>query len=490
MPKIPTYNAQGRITAEGPGVKTGIQISPRSTIAAALVPAANELTNYSIKRRNTEEQLIADKSILELKSESDKIIYSQKDNISEEDSINNYKKKFTPLVQEKLLSTKNRRVRQLIESEMNTDNSENIYFLKKNSFEALEKDSLTNVNNKITSILSKYSSVSNTAAGFAIKSKYRNQTENIIKKYVTDFNLPDNVLQNHLKAAKANFLIADMNQLVGSVNGSEQIKKLDTALNGSKFLNNNDFGEALFNAYNNKISDLTIKGDPSADYPKALELIDNLKNFQRSDGYKIDNGELSVKINTLQEKILVEESQHENLMNKKIDNKQFLDFSNDSKISLLKTITDKRSGIPATLEDRLMANEIEAEYDQMISDYVDANPEANLENKKSFVRNLTSTLNNIYQDRKISKIKSRSFTEDTFDIIAEKNRVTEDVKLLAQGELDVTTRTRYEKIAKANGYITTITQDGKQQKIGDIGAFLNEYLPTLQRQIKAIQIAE
>ena len=92
MPKIPTYNTQGRITAEGPGVKTGIQVSPRSTIAAALVPAANELTNYAIKRRNTEEQLIADKSILELKSESDKIIYSQKDNISEEDSINNYKK--------------------------------------------------------------------------------------------------------------------------------------------------------------------------------------------------------------------------------------------------------------------------------------------------------------------------------------------------------------------------------------------------------------
>jgi hypothetical protein len=231
MPKIPTYNSQGRITAEGPGVKTGIQISPRSTIAAALVPAANELTNYAIKRRNTEEQLIADKSILELKSESDKIIYSQKDNISEEDSINNYKKKFAPLVQEKLLSTKNRRVKQLIESESNIDNSENIYFLKKNSFEALEKDGLINVNNKITSILSKYSSVSDTAAGFAIKSKYRNQTENIIKKYATDFNLPDNVLQNHLKAAKSNFLIADMNQLVSFVNCSEQIKKLYTALN-------------------------------------------------------------------------------------------------------------------------------------------------------------------------------------------------------------------------------------------------------------------
>jgi nucleoid DNA-binding protein len=137
-----------------------------------------------------------------------------------------------------------------------------------------------------------------------------------------------------------------------------------------------------------------------------------------------------------------------------------------------------------------MANEIESEYDQMVRDYLDADPEASLINKKSFVRNLTSTLSNIYQDRKISKIKSRSFTEDTFDIVAEKNRVMEDVKLLALGELDVTTRRRYEKIAKANGYITNVTQNGKQQKIGDIGAFLNEYLPTLERQIKAIEIAE
>lgn len=107
-------------------------------------------------------------------------------------------------------------------------------------------------------------------------------------------------------------------------------------------------------------------------------------------------------------------------MNKQVDNKAFLDFSKDSKISLLKSITDNRAGIPATLEDRLMANEIESEYDQMVRDYLDADPEASLINKKSFVRNLTSTLSNIYQDRKISKIKSRSFTEDTFDIVAEK----------------------------------------------------------------------
>lgn len=483
MPKIPTYNSQGRITAEGPGVKTGIQISPRSTIAAALVPAANELTNYAIKRRNTEEQLIADKSILELKSESDKIIYSQKDNISEEDSINNYKKKFAPLVQEKLLSTKNRRVKQLIESEINIDNSENIYFLKKNSFEALEKDGLINVNNKITSILSKYSSVSDTAAGFAIKSKYRNQTENIIKKYATDFNLPDNVLQNHLKAAKSNFLIADMNQLVSFVNGSEQIKKLDTALNGTKFLNDGDFGVGLYNAYNAEISKLTIKGDLNANYPRAIELANTLKTFQRSNGYKVDTGELSVKISTLQEKILVEQIQHESLMKRQTINKSFLDYSKDLGKALTDDIADPYSD--PELQDRLAAAEIDAEYSETIRNYLLANQDASLESKKEFARSLVYSLRNIYEDRQSLNVSETVLNQGSFDIESEYQRVLNDMSLFVEGKLDEQVLKQYKSLAKLNGYeIKTKDEDGNIKTIGDVKSFINEYLPVLENQVK------
>ena len=250
------------------------------------------------------------------------------------------------------------------------------------------------------------------------------------------------------------------------------------------------FSNNIFNSYNQKISDLTIKGDPNSDYDEAIRLLSELENFKRYTGSKVISEKKEIEFADLKQKILVEQIQHENLLEKQVDNKAFLDFSNDSKTSLLKTITDNKAGIPPTLEDRLMANEIESEYDQMVRDYLDADPEASLLNKKSFVRNLTFSLSNIYQDRKISKIKSRSFTEDTFDIIAEKNRVMEDVKLLALDELDVTTRMRYERIAKAQGYVTTINVNGKQQKIGDIGAYLNEYLPILERQVKATEILE
>ena len=487
MPKIPTFTARGKPTTDTASVRTGIQLSPTATVGVALLPAAEAITNYSIKKRNIEEKLVADKAILELQSESDKIIQSQKENIVEEDAINNWKNTFTPLIKQKISTIKNRRVKNLIETGIDLQNSESIYELKKNSFTALQNESLANINNKITYNVSKYATTDNPI----LKVKYKVNTKNDIKSFAEEVNLPKNLLDKKLKAADRDFLLSDINQFAGLVNGAEQINNLDINSKGTDFLNNEEFGAGVYSAYNNKISELTIKGNPDSNYDRALELVDELKNFKRkANGYKVDTGKFSVEIDNLEQKILTEQIQHDNLMNKQVDNKAFLDFSKDSKISLLKSITDNRAGIPATLEDRLMANEIESEYDQMVRDYLDADPEASLINKKSFVRNLTSTLSNIYQDRKISKIKSRSFTEDTFDIVAEKNRVMEDVKLLALGELDITTRRRYEKIAKANGYITNVTQNGKQQKIGDIGAFLNEYLPTLERQIKAVEIAE
>lgn len=320
-----------------------------------------------------------------------------------------------------------------------------------------------------------------------LKAKYKTEIYRDAEDFNKEHELGSADLKKRLQTIDATLLFVDADYTIGLGfnNAAEQIAKLDSDVNGASFINDDLFSNNIFNSYLQKISDLTVKGDPNSDYDQAERLLSQLENFKRYTGSKVISGEREIKFLDLKEKLLTEEIQHENLLNKKADNKAFLDFSNDSKISLLKTITDNKAGIPPTLEDRLIANEIESEYDQMVRDYLDADPEATLINKKSFVRNLTFSLENIYQDRKISKIKSRSFTEDTFDIIAEKNRVMEDVKLLALDELDVTTRMRYERIAKAQGYITTINVNGKQQKIGDIGAYLNEYLPILKKTSKS-----
>lgn len=68
MPKIPTFTSEKSITAESSGVVSNIKLSPRSTMASALLPAAREVEAYALKKRDNEEKLEAKKTLLELKS--------------------------------------------------------------------------------------------------------------------------------------------------------------------------------------------------------------------------------------------------------------------------------------------------------------------------------------------------------------------------------------------------------------------------------------
>tara|TARA_Y100001973_G_scaffold35489_1_gene53468 strand:+ start:25 stop:1431 length:1407 start_codon:yes stop_codon:yes gene_type:complete len=464
MPKIPTFTATGRPTADAPGVRTGIQVSPTATIGAALLPAAETITNYSIKKRNNEEKLVADKIILELDSESDKIIQSQKQNIVEEDAINNWKNTFTPLVNQKLSTIKNRRVKNLVERGIDLQNSTSIYQLKKNSFEAYQGDSLVNVNNKITSNIGKYATSDNPI----MKVKYKTITKEIIKDYVEEFNLPKNVLDQKLEAADRDFLLSDINQFAGQVNGAEQINDLDISLKGTNFLNDEDFGAGVYSAYNNKISELTVKGNPNSDYDRALELVDELKNFKRSNGYKVDTGKLSVQISNLEQKVLTEKISHDSLIRKQGDNRLFYDYSESLKKDLSQSIADPY-GQPE-LFDRLAATEIEQEFDKRINNYVSANPDATLEEKRAYARSVTFVLANKYEDNKILKQSEFNLQLSATDLVDQYNTTISDMKKLADGTLDQDTIESYESLAKANGY-------------QDIQSFMNDYIPILESQL-------
>ena len=474
MPKIPTFTARGRPTADVPSIRTGIQISPTATPAAALLPAAEAITNYSIKKRNIEEKLLADKAILELQSESDKIIQSQKKNIVEEDAVNNWKQTFTPLIQQKISTVKNRRVKNLIETGIDLQNSESIYELKKNSFTALQNESLANINNKITYNVSKYATTDNPI----LKVKYKVNTKNDIKSFAEEVNLPKNLLDKKLKAADRDFLLSDINQFAGLVNGAEQINNLDISSKGTDFLNNEEFGVGVFNAYNSKISELTIKGDPNADYDRALELSDELEKFKRSNGYEVSTGELSIKIDSLKQKVLTEKIQHDTSTQKQGDNKLFLGYSNDLRDSLVKDIADP-FGEPE-LTDRLASAEIESEYNETIKNYLLVNQDASLDEKKEFSRSLIFSLRNIYEDRSISNLNMSLLDQNQFDIQGEYQRVLNDINLYQEGKLNENVLEQYKNLAIMNGYIIK-GKDGKKE--GDFKAFINEYVPVLKSQV-------
>ena len=465
MPKIPTFTAQGRPTAEAPSVRTGIQISPTATPAAALLPAIKDLEDYHIKKRDTAEKVEAAKKVFEIKGELDKYIEAEKENINDENAINNFKTKYDNYVKQQLGGITNNRVKKRIQQNLDLEYSEYVYNIKNNSYKALETESLTNINNEINSLSGKYATSDNPI----LKVKYKTQAKQKVREFAEDFDLPKNVLDKKLEAVDRDFLLADIQQFAGKVNGASEIKSLDDSLNGTKFLNDQDFSTGVYNAYNQKISELTIKGDPNSDYDRAVELLDELKEFERSNGYKVKTGDISVKIDSLEQKILNEQISHDKIVRTQGDNKLFYDYANDLKNSLSKSIADPFA--QPELQDRLAAVEVEQEFDKRMKEYVLANPEATLSEKQAYARSTTYVLKNKYEDNKIEKASTFNLQQSATDIIVQYNDTVNDMKKLAEGALDQDTIQSYESLARANGY-------------QDIQSFMNDYLPLLKSQIE------
>jgi len=482
MPRIPTFTAEGRPTTDAPSVRTGIQLSPTATPAAGLLPSLNALTDYSIKKRDTAEKVEAAKKVFEIKGELDKYLESEKQNINDEDAINNFKTKYNNYVNQQLGGIKNNRVKKRIQQNLDLEYSEYVYNIKNNSYKALETESLTVINNEINSLSGKYATSDNPI----LKVKYKTQAKEKVRQFAEDFDLPKNVLDKKLEAIDRDFLLADMQQFAGKINGASEIKNLDDALNGTKFLNDQDFASGVYNSYLQSISEITIKGDPNSDYDRAVELIDELKQFERSNGYKVKTGDISVKIDELEQKILTEQIQHENLMKTQGNNEIFSNYSGDLQRALTKSITDKGLGIPAEYKDELAAAEIETEFKETIQSYLIANPDDTLEEKKEFARSLTYSLKNIYENRKIENLINNKLEKNIFDIQFEYQKTINDMLLLKENKLDPEVLKQYKKLAQINGF--TIQVDGKKE--GDIKTFMSEYLPILKSQIKATTIGE
>ena len=134
MPRIPTFTSQGRPTAEAPGVRTGIQISPSQNIATALLPSITGVIDYSVKQRDVAEKVESAKKVFEIKGELDKYVEAEKENINEENAINNFQKKYKDYVDQQLTGVENNRVKQRIKQNLDLEYSEYVYNIKKNSY--------------------------------------------------------------------------------------------------------------------------------------------------------------------------------------------------------------------------------------------------------------------------------------------------------------------------------------------------------------------
>ncbi|BAR14011.1 hypothetical protein [uncultured Mediterranean phage uvMED] len=470
MPKIPTFTARGRPTAEVGAVKSNIQIPLTQTIGTALAPVTKAVTDYAIKQRENEEKLEAKKILLSLKSESDKIIESQKNNPNENESILNYNNQFKTIKESKIFSIKNKRVKRLVEQGIDLENSENLYHIKTNSFKAYEKESVKVYNDEINIGISKYKSTDNPI----LKVKYKTDLKNKAEKFNKEHILGSNDLKQRKEAIDSVLLLTDADSFIGLPNAEKQIANLDSSLKGEKFLSNDNFNKSIYNSYEAKINSLAVEGDPNADYDEAIRLVNELENFERYNGNKVVTGTIEKSFAQLKERVLGESIRHEDKVTKITQGNAFFDYSQGQKKIMETNFFNQFDSSLNKAANREKAFEAGQEYDQRIDAYLAANQDATYAEKQEYARDLRMNIIDKYEDIDIEKVTAFNLTSNKFNVTREADAVFE---LKKQYDIDPSKPNTLKTLAKLNGFV-----DEKGNP--DVGALLNVYIPILQDREK------
>ena len=476
MPKIPTFTSKARPTAEVGSIQSNIRIDPNRTMGAALSTVAGRVQDYYIKKRDNEEKLIAKKAVLELKSETDKIIQSQKDNISEEESISNYKQTFTPLLQNKLSTIQNRRVKKLVEQSIDLENSENIYHLKQNSFKAYEKESSKIYNEEMQAGAAKYKTETNEK----LKEKHRNTLYETARLFNEEHMLGSNDLKKRIESIDSSLLLGDADSLIGTPGAVDKIKQLDKNINGSKLLSDEIFNNSIYNSYAQKIESLTVKGDPNADFEEAERLVNELKTSERYTGSKTISGKREQKFATLKQKVLTESINHDTFVRKVEQGNKFYTYQTEQKKLLEANFFNSMIPTMNKAVNKERAAESGLEYDARLDLYVQSNPDASYAEQQQYARQLRLNLYDKYQDVSTEQITAFNLTENKFNVVRETANVyewyNEYKKNPSLKDADgKPIKNTLVTLAKLNGYVD---ENGKVQ----INKFFNEYIEILKKR--------
>ena len=472
MPRIPTFTAKEEMTTDVGGQMSNIQISPTQTVAGALLPAAKQTQAFFLKKRDNEEKLEAKKTLLELKTESDKLVLSQKNNPNEQESINNWKSKFDGISQNRISGIKNPRIKKLVQNGLELENLESIYNLKTNSFKAFEEESVKTYNNEVTMLSAKYKTTTNPI----LKAKYKDELYRLAEGFNNTHELGDFDKKERRRKIDSTLLLADADFTIGLGfdNAAEQIAKIDGSQNGATFLNDEDFGNGIYNSYAQKINDLTVKGDPNADYELAEDLLDQLETFKRYNGSEVLSGDRKTKFSSLKQRVLTEKISHDKLVKDISMGEEFEEYSKGQKSILESKFYNALDSSFNKTKNKELAEEAGFEYDERISLYLQSNPDASLFERQQYAKQLNRDLQDKYAEVSIEQITAFNLQENKFNVTREADAVFE---LKKQYDADPSQPNTLKTLAKLNGFV-----DEKGNP--DVGALLNVYIPILQDREK------
>ena len=156
MPKIPTFTARGRPTAEVGSVKSDIKVDPTKTMAAAMLPAAEAIDEYYIKQRNLEEKTEANKKFFEIQNKVEETQEKVSKDFNQSNAINTFNTDYNTVKNQVLSTSSNKRVKQLLETKLDIEYPEYLLTVKKNSRNALQTEFLSTHNSSQNILMSKY----------------------------------------------------------------------------------------------------------------------------------------------------------------------------------------------------------------------------------------------------------------------------------------------------------------------------------------------
>jgi len=213
MPKIPTFTARGRPTAEAAGVVSNIKIGLNQTVGAALSPLGKAAEDYYIKQRNLEEKTEANKKFFEVQNKIEESQEKVKYDFNQGNAINTFDTDFNNAKNQAISTTSNKRVKKLLESKLNIEYPEYLLTVKRNSRDAAEKENIATHNSLQTVLMGKYI--------FANKEEKKNIENKLVNNEI-DFSdtweTGKTALDKSVNVIKSDLLISDVENNITNKN--------------------------------------------------------------------------------------------------------------------------------------------------------------------------------------------------------------------------------------------------------------------------------
>ena len=231
MPKIPTFQARGQITTEAPSLRTGLQVSPTATPAAALVKPIAEVAEYYEREKLIAEKADAEKQYLELSTELDEIETNAGKLFNPTEAQRTFSTQANFLIKQKLDQTKNKRVKKMMSDLFDQDIIVRNNNVKKLARAELDKQEEYNYDTKYQINLSKYKLATNqTEKDFYQNQMFLNQESKSL--YFKDSDSTKNIAMDSIKK---DLLVSDVEQLIEN-NQFESAKNILEDVDNTPFL--------------------------------------------------------------------------------------------------------------------------------------------------------------------------------------------------------------------------------------------------------------